>query len=381
MNLYGDEPANAKISYNRITVPNNNPNFFGQSITYNFSIADGFFILLNEARLYLNITFNSGTAGSLKTARPPISWINTINTTIEYKYPNQSITENYSSQSNRGDIGYVLELLDLTKSGWEDVQNYEQLIPPVNIVNQQPFEVAIPLRYLIDPGIVKRYLPATNITSTINWLDIKSCITGTPTSANLNSIYIMFPTVEHIASIPRSLTLPEGRAIYSMALGVPVGSTSTSVTIAPPGKALYLYHFFLNTSLDATGAASTYNLIAPNASKEQPSWVSYQMVSMGGRNYPLNPQYNLTNTTDAAGEKFTQGYWPHFHELQCVSNTFTAGTDSFITFQNFETKYRIYAIDLSENENYSGSFQFTCNYGATTGGACTHVIFVMYTPS
>jgi hypothetical protein len=373
----------SSVVWNRTASNFTNSNFWGQSTTTTVSVDVGQYTILNEARLFLNLTPTAtGGAAAIKITRPCIAWINTCNTVIEYH--GMPAGENYTSQSNRGDVGYILELLDLTYSGWEDSKDLETLAVPsaVALANNQPFEVAIPLRYLIDPCLTKKFLPIKTFTFSPNWRTLLECIapgTGvTGFNVICNSLYISYPTAYMKLNPESPLKLPDLRGIYIYPLNRAVGDTQTSLTITPPGRPVYLYHAFLCSNTNALpGVASTGLYSFAPASTADQSYVNFQQVSLGGKTFPLNPQYNTTATGVGAGMLY--------HELQCISNNFTSGQDTFCTFAAFKTNYRIYAIDLSDNKSDAATFQFNAQYGAlalpTGATTITHIIFVMYVPS
>ena len=386
-----------KVTPNRVAISLTNSSFWGQSSTIPMSVEKGVYALLNEARFVLSLSWTiTGGTPALTITRPPIAWINTANTTIEYETGNgQTVTENYSTQSNRGDVGYLLELMDLSYSGWEDANALENLTvpytPPGNTAATGKFEVCIPFRYIIDPCISKKYLPIKTFVFQPNWrslLDVMapSAVAGvTGFTVTVNSFYVDYNTVEILPSPSAELKLPDLRGIYILPLNRVAGDTQTSVTIAIPGKPRYLYHFFLSsgTNPGAGGTNSTYlfNTLSgtAGAGATTQSIITYQQCSIGGKTFPLNPQYGSTAVDDV--NAYT-GLSHLYHEWQVQTNNFMSGNDTRLTFADYRDKTKIYAIDLSAVDTDYATFQFNAQYSPlklpTNTTSMSHIIFVIY---
>lgn len=377
-----------KVTYNRLAVNVTNSNFWGQSTTTIISIDDGFYAILNEARLILNLTATGAPTLALTFIKPPLAWINTANTTIQYfGEGGGTVTESYSTQSNRGDVGVVLELLDLTSAGWTQNNNFEYnntAVAPTTtaIGHTNTFEVAIPLRYLIDPCVTKKFLPVKTLTFTPNWRSLLECINpniaGNVAVFNviMNSMYVCYPTVSMHPAPDIGLRLPDLRGIYILPINKSADSTQTSVTITVPGKPVYLYHFFLTSVASAAAGGAVPANGKYTLANAGSGVVSFQQVNLGGKSFPLNPQYGTGNIAAT----YSSNVAAFYHELQCISNNFASGQDTFLTYDLWKNNFRIYAIDLSDSDSTFGTFQFNAQYERIVGDATTHIIFAMYIP-
>ena len=197
-----------------------------------------------------------------------------------------------------------------------------------------------------------------------------------------NSMYVCYPTARIHPSPSMELKLPDIRGIYILPLNVVANQTQTSVTIAVPGRPMYLYHYFLLTAPNALAgqvSTSTVYSLSPNATNDTlpagPN-LTFQQCNIGGNTFPLNPQYTTGSGNYGSVAQF-------YHEFQTLSNNFISGCSTQVTYSNYISKYRIYGIDLSGCDIHNATIQFNAQYSSQTiaaGSSLQHILFCLYQP-
>jgi len=381
------ESFRPRYTQNRVSANTTTAQNFGQNTSTVFSISPGYYAILNECRIVIQFKC-TGTTKIPIFIRPPITWINNVQCKITYDLSGQDHVEQYTSQSFRGDVGYMMELLDLSFSAWTDADRLEYLTTPSTIAQAgETFEVAIPLRYLVDPCVTQKFLPVKYFEFQPSWRAQNECVLPATASTTdfvvtMSNMYFCYPTVQvPPRSIPAGLELPDVRSVYVQALFVGAGQTQTNATLVFAGKPNKIFHYFLATG--ATSAAlSTYSLSVNTTSigaTEVPNCITYQQITAGGKGFPISPQYQLTANEKGVGSAAL------YHELQYISQNFQPQKNTQVTYENFINKYKIYALDLSDCDVMGGGLPFTVQYPPlvlpTNATSMYHIIAVLYEPT
>jgi len=320
---------------------------FGTNQTYTISCAgDNVFVNLNQADIILNITIkglpNGGTYGVI---RPSVSWVNQIQTVVQFIGPNGTDIINYTGYSNRGIAGHVLELMEYS---FQKFNMYDpiEFLTPASGLTQTTFDVLVPLKFLADIAYDAQLLNLDLITMSISWESVDRIFSFSTSgvTVGVNKIDIKYPTIATTSAelIPRPIREIPNRQIYITQQNLLTGADSVNASVGVSFPASVMYYFFIPQNL------GLYN-INPNPN----SVVTTHQLSSMGSVFPLVSSYFsiLSPTTDI-------GLIRHYMELMDIIGKDRPDHDTILTFNNWRDLYRIYAIEIGVEQHNGQTFNF-----------------------
>lgn len=325
-------------------------------------------------RIKMTIQFQNSTSPVTITA-PSISWISQYTIIVSYKLGDgKAKNVLYTGQPGRGDVGYLYSLW--TRSAPNTVMQTTPEVLSSRTISGPQIEETIPMLFLLDPASTERWCPIQQINFTLTFKPLNQLMFS-PNSPNFNAMvtnyWCEFDSGSITPSMPKELCLPDPRRTFVNLQSLSSGISSTNVPIVVSGKPLAVFYFMLTQTPATTSSPATYNL-NPNPY----SVPTFHQILISGHPFPINPSYSsiYDNTGNNTGTS------SHYDELLTNVNKYMPDKNTFITYDNWLSNYRVYSILINDTDIYNAvvmPLQIAFSTALTT--TCTLYVVTQYLPT
>jgi hypothetical protein len=326
---------------------------FGTNFQLILSLENTTFVCLNQAVLRFNLLYTDSTGASPAVGctflKPIIGWINNLSITISM-HTGETFT--LSSMQQRGMVGSFMQLSSPSLSKVDDFNAMNLItVPYTTNANVSTLSFSIELRYLIDFFAAERYLNIKdlNINMTMdqryNIVDLPNIGGTNQTKLDISTIHLnyYYYSLNIERTSPRMLMLPPIRT-FTQIQQVPVGNQTQTIVLAIAGSVQVLFYWY--SSIDSSNLYNAYANSTP----------SYHSYNIGSNTFPLTPQI-ITDVNNPV-----LGTDQHYFEFMNNISKIHQEKSSYITYNNYVSKYRFYSIECYSNRFVSGSSTLTVQH-------------------
>ena len=356
-----------------------NPYPWGSNISDTITLGNqpGMLTNVNEICMICRFTFQNTAAGAtINITRPACAFFNQFQTNLSYHTREGVDVISMTSTTGRGDVGYMLQLIDYSYGNFNNNTAIELLQPPT-ATTLTSFEIRVPFKFILDfAETANKLLPIKTLQITTTWSTLNQLFfpaVSTPTfNVQLTGIDYIYPsytiTNPGIIKNPDMLIPPKFR-IFTFQDFLPSGNSTYSKTISCPGVPVKMLYYMLNKTTSTFDAVTqgVYSL-NPNDS----SIISNIQITAGNRSFPVIQAYNSVKTANSSINVIR-----HFDDFQKICNNFDNDNNMFMSFNTWLNNYRIYAVGFSGLEEQTDILTLL-TFASPTTTACYLTFAIVY---
>jgi hypothetical protein len=350
------------------------PSPWGAPITLQIPGDKSSLMNLYGAKINLGLSFASAPS-SVTIIKPSISWVTSYVLTVIYNVNGKKKTKSYVSMSNRGDVGYVLSLMNRSAA------NTSQEAIPENInaqtITGQLYSTDIPLQYLFDFAEEDRWLPINSMTLQMNFDIVQNIffsLGATPNFSPIINLYqLLVQSAEPGAIMDPRQMVPSEMITKSYTYTWPIGQTVGAFSIGTVGLITEIFYFFMNLTPSTSTTVGAYNL-NPNPY----SVMTYNQLDLPSGSYPQQPNYAATYVAGGNQNNVNTIYFEFLHAI----DKYNPYHNTAFTYQMWLDNIRPYAIVMNNPRSVDiGTIVLNIQLSQPTVNPANLVIFARCEPT